>query len=159
MNLPDNCREIFLDGVTDIYLHPVKGSELPVPFCVAHILELKNCKFGDPVLHVATSGEDYIMADSITAKFTMDKTGNGNIYSFDISANITNGYNNVCEANKSIQGNEFYVVLKKADGTDVLCYTLPGTFTFNSPASKTTSGIQRTVQIGLKSLSEFIPLK
>lgn len=159
MNLPDNCREIFLDGVTDIYLHPVKGSELPVPFCVAHILELKNCTFGDPVLHVATSGEDYIMADSITAKFTMDKTGNGNIYSFDISANITNGYNNVCEANKSIQGNEFYVVLKKADGTDVLCYTLPGTFTFNSPASKTTSGIQRTVQIGLKSLSEFIPLK
>ena len=159
MNLPDNCREIFLDGVTDIYLHPVKGSELPVPFCVAHILELKNCTFGDPVLHVATSGEDYIMADSITAKFTMDKTGNGNIYSFDISANITNGYNNVCEANKSIQGNEFYVVLKKADGTDVLCYTLPGTFTFNSPASKTTSGVQRTVQIGLKSLSEFIPLK
>ncbi len=159
MNLPDNCREIFLDGVTDIYLHPVKGSELPVPFCVAHILELKNCKFGDPVLHVATSGEDYVMADSITAKFTMEKTGNGNIYSFDISANITNGYNNVCEANKSIQGNEFYVVLKKADGTDVLCYTLPGTFTFNSPASKTTSGIQRTVQIGLKSLSEFIPLK
>lgn len=158
MNLPDNCREIFLDGVTDIYLHPVKGSELPVPFCVAHILELKNCTFGDPVLHVATSGEDYIMADSITAKFTMDKTGNGNIYSFDISANITNGYNNVCEANKSIQGNEFYVVLKKADGTDVLCYTLPGTFTFNSPASKTTSGVQRTVQIGLKSLSEFIPL-
>lgn len=159
MNLPDNCREIFLDGVTDIYLHPVKGSELPVPFCVAHILELQNCKFGDPVLHVATSGEDYIMADSITAKFTMDKTGNGNIYSFDISANITTGYNNVCEANKSIQGNEFYVVLKKADGTDVLCYTLPGTFTFNSPASKTTTGIQRTVQIGLKSLSEFIPLK
>lgn len=158
MNLPDNCREIFLDGVTDIYLHPVKGSELPVPFCVAHILELKNCTFGDPVLHVATSGEDYIMADSITAKFTMDKTGNGNIYSFDISANITNGYNNVCEANKSIQGNEFYVVLKKADGTDVLCYTLPGTFSFNSPASKTTSGVQRTVQIGLKSLSEFIPL-
>lgn len=158
MNLPDNCREIFLDGVTDIYLHPVKGSELPVPFCVAHILELKNCKFGDPVLHVATSGEDYVMADSITAKFTMDKTGNGNIYSFDISANITNGYNNVCEANKSIQGNEFYVVLKKSDGTDVLCYTLPGTFTFNSPASKTTIGIQRTVQIGLKSLSEFIPL-
>ena len=159
MNLPDNCREIFLDGVTDIYLHPVKGSELPVPFCVAHILELKNCKFGDPVLHVATSGEDYVMADSITAKFTMDKNGNGNIYSYDISANITNGYNNVCEANKSIQGNEFYVVLKKADGTDVLCYTLPGTFTFNSPASKTTNGIQRTVQIGLKSLSEFIPLK
>lgn len=158
MNLPDNCREIFLDGVTDIYLHPVKGSVLPVPFCVAHILELKNYKFADPILHVATSGEDYIMADSITAKFTMDKTGNGNIYSYDISANITNGYNNVCEANKSIQGNEFYVVLKKADGTDVLCYTLPGTFTFNSPASKTTSGIQRTVQIGLKSLSEFIPL-
>ena len=159
MNLPDNCREIFLDGVTDIYLHPVKGSVLPVPFCVAHILELKNYKFGDPVLHVATSGEDYIMADSITAKFTMKKNGNGNIYSFDISANITNGYNNVCEANKSIQGNEFYVVLKKADGTDVLCYTLPGTFTFNSPESKTTTGVQRTVQIGLKSLSEFIPLK
>lgn len=159
MNLPDNCREIFLDGVTDIYLHPVKGSELPVPFCVAHILELKNYKFGDPVLHVATSGEDYVMADAITAKLTMEKNGNGNIYSFDISANITNGYNNVCEANKSIQGNEFYVVLKKADGTDVLCYTLPGTFIFNSPESKTINGVQRTIQIGLKSLSEFIPLK
>lgn len=159
MNLPDNCREIFLDGVTDIYLHPVKSSVLPVPFCVKHILVLANCKFGDPVLHVATSGEDYVMADAITAKLTMEKNGNGNIYSFDISANITNGYNNVCEANKSIQGNEFYVVLKKADGTDVLCYTLPGTFTFNSPESKTISGVQRTVQIGLKSLSEFIPLK
>ncbi len=158
MNLPDNCREIFLDGVTDIYLHPVKSSVLPVPFCVKQILELANCKFGDPVLHVATSGENYIMADSITAKLTMAKNGNGNIYSFDISANITNGYNNVCEANKSIQGNEFFVVLKKADGTDVLCYTLPGTFTFNSPATKTISGVQRTVQISLKSLSEFIPL-
>ena len=159
MNLPENCREIFLDGVTDIYIHPVKGSVLPVPFCVKHILVLANCKFGDPVLHVATSGEDYVMADAITAKLTMEKNGNGNIYSFDISANITNGYNNVCEANKSIQGNEFYVVLKKADGTDVLCYTLPGTFTFNSSVTKTISGVQRTIQIGLKSLSEFIPLK
>lgn len=159
MNLPDNCREIFLDGVTDIYLHPVKSSTLPVPFCVAHILELANCKFGDPVLHVATSGEDYVVADSITAKFTMSKSGNGNIYSFDITANIISGYNNVCEANKSIQGCEFYVVLRKADGTDVLCYTLPGTFTFNSPVSKTISSVQRTVQIGLKSLLEFIPLK
>ena len=59
MNLPDNCREIFLDGVTDIYLHPVKGSELPVPFFVAHILVIADYKFGDPVLHVATSGEDW----------------------------------------------------------------------------------------------------
>ena len=159
MNLPDNCREIFLDGVTKNNNHHMKGSVLPVTFCVKHILVLANCKFGDPVLHVATSGEDYVMADAITAKLTMEKNGNGNIYSFDISANITNGYNNVCEANKSIQGNDFYVVFRKVDVTVVLCYTLPGTFTFNSSVTKTISGAQRTIQIGLKSLSEFIPLK
>lgn len=158
MILPDNCRELFLEGVTDAYLYPMDESTIPVPFSMAKILEIRNCQFAEPALHIATTGDDYVMADSITAKLTMAQAGFGTQYTYDISANITAGYANVREAHRNLRNRECFVVLKKADGTLMLCYTLPGTFTFTSANTTTMTDTQCTVQVGLKSLSDFIPI-
>ena len=158
MILPDNCKEIFLEGVTDAYLYPMEESKIPVPFNMAQILQINNCKFPEPALHIATMGDDYVMADSITAKVTMSKVGYGTQYAFDISANIVAGHANVREAYFNIRKKECYVVLKKVDGSFVLCYTLPGTFLFSSTATTTLTDNQCTVQVSLKSSSEFIPI-
>lgn len=158
MELSDNCREIFLEGVTDIYVYPQSGSQIPVPFSMSPILQINNCKFPEPALHVATTGNDYVMADSITAKATMSKVGYGTQYAFDISANIVAGKANVYEAYFNIRKKECYVVLKKVDGSLYLCYTLPGTFLFTSTTTTTMTDSQCTVQMSLNSSSEFIPI-
>lgn len=45
MVLPDNCKEFFLAGITDVYIYPTKSSSIPVPFSVAQILNINNCVF------------------------------------------------------------------------------------------------------------------
>lgn len=158
MNLPQECRETFLDGVIDAYFYPMEGTSLPVPFNVGQILQINDCSFAAPVLHVATTGEDYVIADSITAKVTPEIAGNGTVYTFDISANITEGGENVREAYKNMRGNDYYVVLRKQDGSYYLCYTLPNTFVMRNTVTVSMSEEQRTMSVGLKAMSEFIPI-
>lgn len=158
MILPENCKETFLDGVTDAYFYPTDGSVLFAPFSVAQILQMNNCQFAPAVLHIATAGEEYVLADSITAKVTPNIAANGTVYSFEISANITDGGQNVCEAYKKMRDNTYYIVLRKQDGSLYLCYTLPGTFVFKTATSVTTSDEQRTVTTSLQAMSDFIPI-
>lgn len=158
MNLPQECRETFLDGVIDAYFYSVEGSSLSEPFNVGQILQINDCSFTDPVLHIATTGEDYVIADSITAKVTPDIAGNGTVYTFDISANITEGCENAREAYKNMRGNDYYVVLRKQDGSFYLCYTLPNTFVMKNTVTASMGDEQRSLSVGLKAMSEFIPI-
>ena len=69
MKLPDSCRELFLDGVTDAYFYAVRESSVPIPFSIPMILQITGCHFAGEALHVALSeGDNYIISDSITAK-------------------------------------------------------------------------------------------
>lgn len=129
-----------------------------MPFSVGQILSMQNCKFPKATLHVAMTGEEYVMSDGITAKVTPNIAQNGTNYSFDISANITDGGENVREAYKKMRGKDFLVVLRKFDGTFALCYSLPGTFVLKYTVSATADDEQRTLSVSLKSMSDFIPI-
>jgi hypothetical protein len=158
MNTTDNCKETFLSGVTDAYFYSTENTTFAVPFSVARQLQLTDCILPSPELHIATTGDDYVVADSITAKTTLDLGGNGMVYTYDISATVTIGIDNVREAFSNMDGKDYYVVLSRTNGTHKLCYTLPGTFIFKPATSTTQTDETVTVSVTLKALSDFIDI-
>lgn len=160
MNIPDNCKEIFLEGITDAFLYPVQGSTIPLPFCVAQITQINNCAFPTAALHISTEGTATgdCIADNITAKVTPNLAPNGTVYTLDVSANIENGSENVREAYKSMAGSDHYIVLKRVDGTLLLGYTLPNTFSMKAPQTLNATSEQRQIAVSAKAMSEFIPI-
>ena len=160
MNKPDLCREEFLDGITDVVVSDLKGLNISVPWQVPQVLELTNVTIpSEPTLHIATSGGHFVVADSITAKSSVEMQGSLAVYTFDISANIIVGYDNVREICKNMRLKDHVVLLRKADGTYVLCYTLPSTFHISSTATMECDRSSRTITIKTKSLSDFITIQ
>lgn len=160
MFVPDNCRETFLDGVTDVYFHDVEHSSIPVPPFVAQIMQINNCSFSEPALHIAMSeGENSVLASSITAKETPSQGGNGTVYTFEVSVNVLTGGNLVREASKLMKGKDYYIVLRRRDESLWLCYTLAHTFRLTTSSTATNSSESRTVTATCKAMSDFIPIQ
>lgn len=161
MNLPDKCKEFFLEGITDAYLYSVNGSSMPLPFSLPQILVMNNCVFPDALLHITIDGEAEVVADSLSVKSTMSAKGNGKVFSFEMSASINDGKQIVRETQRKIfiEDEDYYLVLKSQDGLFHLCYTLPGTFTFSANTSFSQSNEQLSLSISMKSMSDFIPIK
>ena len=126
MDLPISCRDIFLEGVTDVYFHYVAGAQLPIPPWVAKIQKMDGCRFTPSAFHISISDEGHAVADSISAKTTVSENGNGSLYAIEINANIMAGEENVREFARKRRYEVFYPVLKKADGSLLLAYALPG---------------------------------
>lgn len=160
MVLPDNCKEFFLAGITDVYIYPTKSSSNPVPFSVAQILNINNCIFPDALLHIATQDGKPVVAQALTAKSTPGKMGCGSVFSLEISATITDGKENVRETQRkiAIEGDDYYIVLCREDGQLFLCYTLPNTFSFKANTSLSQSEEQMSLSISCKSMSDFISI-
>ena len=155
-NLSNNCSEKFLSGVTDVYVYPPSEAQLPIPFNVGQILSMSS-KFGTAVLHIATAGEVAdVMAETITAKSTHAESGNGTLYTFNISGSVENGQDNVREAVKTLRKTDYFVVLKTQGGTRYLVNTLPNTFLFRSTDSKSSTDDARDFAISAKAMSDFI---
>ena len=159
MNLSNICREKFLEGVTDVYIYPTAAVKSPIPFNVAQIISMSSDEFGDNVLHIATSGEAYVVAESITAKTTLMESGNGTLYTFNISGSVENGQENVCEAVKTLRRTDYFLVLQTQGGTRYLVNTLPNTFSFRSTDSKSLNEDSRDFTISAKAMSDFIRLE
>lgn len=158
MDIPQECREFFLDGITDVFLYPVGSSTISIPFSVAQILKINDCDFKDPLIHITTYEENNVIADSITAKTTLSQSGNGTIYTIEINVNLIDGKEQVANICKSLDKNDFYVVLRKVDGAFLLAYTLPNTFLFQSTVSLSQTDETRTITITTKSMSDLIPI-
>ena len=155
-NLSNNCSEKFLSGVTDVYVYPPSEAQLPIPFNVGQILSMSS-KFGTAVLHIATESEVAdVMAETITAKSTHAESGNGTLYTFNISGSVENGQDNVREAVKTLRKTDYFVVLKTQGGTRYLVNTLPNTFLFRSTDSKSSTDDARDFAISAKAMSDFI---
>ena len=160
MKKANNCRELFLDGVTDAYFYAARECSLPIPFIVQRVLQMNGCRFAGEALHIATSeGDNYVVADAITAKQTSQEGGNGTAFSFEITANIEAGKGNIPEIIKNMHGNDYYIVLRKQDDSLYLCYTLPGTFSISSSATMQRDGEAVSVTATCKAMSEFIPIR
>lgn len=158
MDLPISCREIFLEGVTDVYFHYVAGAQLPIPPGVAKIQKMDGCRFTPAAFHISISDEGHAVADSISAKTTVSENGNGSLYAIEINANIIAGEENAREFARKRRYEVFYPVLKKADGSLILAYTLPGSFLYQVGLTFSTTACQATIQSTLKSMSDFIPI-
>lgn len=159
MQLPEKCKELFLEGITDVMFYPKEECVIPVPFSMAQVLYINNCKLpAEPTLCLAMSGEHFVIAESLSVKVTLTKQGNGTIYTYNISANIAHGGENVREAYRNMRDKTYYVVLRKLDGSLQLCYTLPGSFAIGSEITCSDSSQDRTFTASLKSLSEPIPI-
>lgn len=159
MKLPDSCRELFLDGITDAYFYAARESSLPIPFIVQRVLQMNGCKFAGEALHLALSeGDNYIVTDGITAKQTSQEGGNGTAFSFEITANIEAGKENIPEIIKNMHGKDYYIVLRKQDDSLYLCYTLPNTFAIADSVTSQNNAETRSVTATCKAMSEFIPI-
>ena len=159
MDLPNKCKELFLESITDVMFYPMEECVIPVPFNMAQVLYINNCSLPDePTLHLATSGENYVIVDNLTVKMTLAKQGNGTIYTYNISANVANGGENVVEAYRNMRDKEYLVVLRKTDGSLHLCYTLPNTFGMGSSTDNIQTGLSRAFTATIQALSEPIPI-
>lgn len=159
MKLPDSCRELFLDGVTDAYLYAVRDSSVPIPFSIPLILNMNGCKFAGEALHLATSeGDNYVISDSITAKETSSDGGNGTVFKFEITANISDGKANMSEIIKNMHGKDYYIVLRKQDDSLYLCHTIPGTFSIAPSVTIQMDAESRSITATCQAMSEFIPI-
>ena len=159
MQLPNKCKELFLEGITDVMFYPKEECVIHVPFNMAQVLYINNCSLPDePTLRLATSGENYVIVDTLTVKMTLAKQGNGTIYTYNISANVANGGENVVEAYRIMRDNEYLVVLRKTDGSLHLCYTLPNTFGIGSSTDNSQTGLSRAFTATTQALSEPIPI-
>lgn len=159
MQLPEKCKELFLEGITDVMFYPKEECVIPVPFSMAQVLYINNCQLpAEPTLCLALSGEHFVIAESLSVKVTLAKQGYGTIYTYNISANIAHGGENVREAYRNMRDKTYYVVLRKLDGSLQLCYTLPGTFAVESNITSSETSQDRTFTASLKALSEPIPI-
>ena len=160
MQLPDKCKELFLEGITDVMFYPKEDCVIPVPFSMAQVLYINNCKLPDePTLRLATGGENFVIAESLSVKVTLAKQGYGTIYTYNISANVANGGENVvAEAYRNMRDKEYLVVLRKMDGSLLLCYTLPHTFGIGGTTDHSQTELARTVTATTQALSEPIPI-
>ncbi len=159
MKLPDKCKEIFLEGITDVMFYLREDCVIPIPFSMAQVLYINNCMLpAEPVLRLATSGENYVIVENLKVKVTLARQGNGTIYTYDISANVTNGGENVCEVYRKMRGKESIVVLRKMDGALLLCHTLPHSFGIGGTTDNSESELTRTFTATTQALSEPIPI-
>ena len=159
MKKTENCRELFLRGVTDAYLYAVRDSTLPIPCSVAGILQMNGCRFAGEALHIATiEGDNYVTADSITAKQTSSVAGNGTVFSFEITANIDLGKENIPEITAKMRGKDYYIVLRKQDDSIYLCHTIPGTFSIAPSVTVQNDAESRSITATCQAMSEFIPI-
>ena len=159
MQLPDKCKELFLEGITDVMFYPKEDCVIPVPFNMAQVLYINNCSFpAEPTLRLATSGENYVIVENLKVKMTFAKQGNGTIYTYNISANVANGGENVAEAYRNMRDKEYYVVLRKMDGSLQLCYSLPHTFGIGGTTDNRQTELARTFTATTQALSEPIPI-
>ena len=159
MKLPDKCKEIFLEGITDVMFYFIEDCVIPIPFSMAQVLYINNCMLpAEPALRLATSGENYVIVENLKVKVTLARQGNGTIYTYDISANVTNGGENVCEVYRKMRGKECIVVLRKMDGALQLCHTLPHSFGIGGTTDNCESELTRTFTATTQALSEPIPI-
>ena len=159
MKLPDSCRELFLDGVTDAYSYGVRDSSVPIPFSITTLVQINGCHFAGEALHIATSeGDNYVISDSITAKETSSEGGNGTVFKFEITANISDGKANIPEIIKNMHGKDYYIVLRKQDDSLYLCHTIPGTFSIAPSVTVQNDAETRSITATCQAMSEFIPI-
>ena len=155
MSTEIKCDELFLEGITDLYLYPFVAGNLMAPFYKSNIKELHDVEPPECSLHISTIEGNKILASSISAKQTQTKEILGIVYDFEISASVEESNDELHFSPAFLHYEDYFVMLKLADERLFLCNSIPGTFDISIPYSIEETR-QSTVRISLRSLSGFI---
>ncbi len=152
----ENCKEKFLDGITEAYVYTSENTSFPTPFSVQQITGMDGCTLKTPALHIAMTDTADAEADSISAKVTPEIGGNGIVFTHEITVSVTQGIENVRQAHKNIAGKDCHVVFVTSGGETYLSYTCPGSFVFKPTTTSTNTEPSTSLTITLKSMSDFV---
>jgi hypothetical protein len=156
MSCMENCKEKFLDGIIEAFVYTSDNTSFPKPFSVPQITGMTACSLKNPALRIAMTDTADAEADSISAKVTPELSGNGTVFTHEITISVTQGIENVRQAHKNIAGKDCYVVFTTSGGETYLSYTCPGSFVFKPTAISTSTDPSLSLTITLKSMSDFI---
>ena len=154
----DNCKEIFLEEIVGIDVHPVKDCTFPIPCNIPNITSMSGCILSEATLRLGhEDGMVPAVEGSMTAKCTPARQAPGVVSTIEVSANVEEDTDIIRDLYNKVCLSDHYVVLHLRDGGLRLCYTLPNTWSFQSPV-QIQGGQTRSVSISLKAMSEFIPI-
>ena len=172
MNELELCREIFDDDVVRVDLIPANGSSLPVPFNVPGVSQMHGlypnptvipsnwADFADALLTMAINNGgdvDALVKSGSQHKVTTSREAAGITRTHTAQINILQGFQNVRNKAKQLQGIDFHILLTTYDGTQYLAYALPNTCQFAIEEAAGEGG-SLTVKATLKSYSSLIRL-
>lgn len=156
-----DCNEIFLSEVTHVELVAASACSIPVPPNAKAVTEMSGCSIGaatmvvDVVYHDSYTG---VLDSAPTLKSSQKDQAVGRLRQHDLTLNVRYNYNKVRKAVDALQGVDFHVILRTADGTRYLLYGLQNTSRVTVEDQFGSSEPKQTVKASLQSLSNMILL-
>lgn len=151
-----SCNEVFLEDVVRVQVYPASAVSFP-PVNIPGISRVETTKLPVAVLDLAYSDTEaqFVVRDgSIKVKQTQKPSGSGLIYIYNVDAVVEFGVLDLVEKVRNIFHADHHCVVTKADGTMMLLYALPNTFSIDQSNDRK----ELTLKIALSSLSSFIKL-
>lgn len=133
---------------------------LPVPFSVSHLSELRAGIYPSSAVLLSVGldiDRDALMQQNPTNKISEERVPSGVLHTHTLQIPVERGFQTIREAEKSLQENDFYVVLYTYAGTRFLLYSLPNTCQFSIEEQQGQSATM-TVKTTVKSMSGAIRL-
>jgi len=155
-----NCNETFLNEVTHVELIPASACTIPVPPMANSVTELSGCTFGTAAMVIDINDNDNYagtMDSAPTLKTTEKAQAAGFLRQHDLSVPVRGDFVKVRQAQLTIEGADFHVVLHTADGTRFLLYSLPNTARA-TVEEQFAQEQKQTVKVSMQSMSNMIRL-
>ena len=156
-----DCNEIFLNEVTHVELVAASACTIPVPSNAKAVTELSGCTIGTPTMVVDSNDNDSytgVLDSAPTLKSSQKDQVGGRLRQHDLTLTVRYNYNKVRKAVDALQGVYFYVILRTADGTRYLLYSLQNTSKVTVEDQFGSAEPKQTVKVSLQSLSNMIQL-
>lgn len=153
----DCCNEIYMHDVVRVDIVPSERCRISMPFNVPGIVEIFDPDIGMPALSMGLEGDDFtvVIDNPVAVKDTVQRQPAGYIHNISMNVVCQQGFSDIREAQKELQGVDFNVVLTTADECKYLCYALPNTSSMvNDDQMGSDSSIN--VKISMSSLSGYI---
>ena len=156
-----DCNEIFLNEVTHVELVKASACTIPVPSNACPVTQLANCTIGTATMVIDSNDNDSytgVLDSAPTLKSSQKDQMVGRLRQHDLTFTVRYNYNKVRKAVDALQGVDFYVVLRTADGSRYLLYALPNTSKVTVDDQFGSAEPKQTVKVSLQSLSNMIQL-
>lgn len=160
----NRCEELFLNDVVRVEVVPASRCSFSVPPNVGEITEISQAagsggQAGLSGLAAVTmdidDGTATALMESVPTLKIQERTQMaGFLRQADLQIPIAAGFQEIRQANGSLKGEDFHVVLKTASGTRLLLYALPD----SSAMTVEESASAQTVKITLMSMSSLIKI-